>query len=317
MALLVSTIRLVKKFTLPIDDPMKTLKVVTALVILFGEVILHAEGPPRSPEAYSLISEIGKMLTVDIDAKIKELGIRIHSCELIRDNSQEKARSEVISSYTSLQSCLTDSLIGSLRRDSKRYPSGREVTYFKLWALDADGRILPPLIVRWHHSHKSWFSLLAEGFRLKTDRISQYLNFNPISNPCQLNVNDFQQRDFGNFIGDLEISVTEARNLSDYFETGRLKSVLETTKTNSIRGNVKTPKVINGARMYDGEFKVKTELEISGEQYQLKIRLRSNLNMLALNDSESLLIRLLNFFVRKNYCVRGNLEVSADGAEAL
>ena len=330
MVLQVSIIKLVKKFTLFINDPMKTLmarktlKALTALTILFGESTLHAEAPPQNPETPSLISEIGKMLTVDLDAKIKELGLRVHSCELVRDNSMEKRGSEMISSYPSLQSCLTDSLIRSLNGRPDKNLFGQEVLYIKLWALDTEGRYLPPIIVRWRHSHKGLLSLLSEGLRLKTDRLSEYLtsinSLDVVSKPCKLSFGDssrqdFQQSDFGNIIGDLEISATETKNLSDYFEPGRLKSILAATKPNSIIGNIKVPKVVNGARIYDAELKIGTELEVHGDLERIDIRIRSNINFLALNGSPSPLIRLLNLFVRKTFCVHGNLEAFANEAE--
>lgn len=239
-------------------------------LITFFSLGAFAEAPPERFDKQTFIYKVITKVAVDFDLLFKDMGIKVHSCQVI-------TKSKPLA-YDSLGHCLFVAIDNSFKT--------KEKTQIKLWVLNDKGQYLSPLIIQWKNSQSNWIAFISEFIYLSMENfLKHFVKSNESTVPCLINEEKFLSNDMGNFLGDLEISTISPWTLANYFPTNAAMTLPDIKNSNLASLRVATPERIKGKRIYEAQVDLHSSYEVSNTNNSLQIRVRTNFNFIAQRES--------------------------------
>lgn len=225
---------------------------------------------PQQYGKQSIYYSVVQKALFDVDELLQNIGIKVYACRVQNSLAPKE--------YRGVGPCLFD----SIRYNFKE----KKPSTIYVWMLNSQGQYLPPLKLEWKNTHKSWFGFSYEFLFMAFENQLRWFvkgetNLQVAEAFCrQPNVPD---RDLGNFIGNISITIPTDRRLDEYFNFGIIKQI----QTDKLDLKVRTPSYIDKKRTYQ-----------ILSQYQNK---RGDTVELALFTN-------FNIIQRREFCMNGHLE---------
>lgn len=240
------------------------------LAALFLSSLLNAaptttnDAPPTSFVDASKTYRIIQSAIIDIDKMLKDAGIRVHSCRLENGTPVN---------YPGAGACIYESLKYTFK--------DKKPSRVWLWVLNEQGQYLPPVLLEWKNSHTGIFGLAGEFVFLSFENFFGHLikKTNKVvteNGKSTCTVSDPMDRDLGNFIGDISITIPKGRSVSEYF----IIDSLDGFSAEKVNLSAKTPFYLNKKRAY----KI-TAIVQNAKQESISISMLTNYNLVSQRDS--------------------------------
>lgn len=260
----------------------KRTQILFILVIsfFFSSLKVKAQAPPLVYNKESFVYTMIKKIAGDLDKEVSSLGIKVHSCSVVLTNGK-------ILSFPSLINCLLVSLDFQLRMSTD--------SEIKAWILNAKGEYLPPLIISWRPSHKSWFGVIGEGIYLyfgeglyhELENFFKRFNSQSMSRKdCEFE-KSFLKKDLGNFVGLLSIKAPAPWTLIDYFQGAQALKYPIVDNVEQAKLIVKSPFMDKGKIVYDLQLQLFSQNRKQVGDDLLELKIRTNYNLLSTYDERT------------------------------
>lgn len=254
------------------------------LATLFLSSLLQAAPTTAADAPPTVFDEAGKTyrfvqyFIFDVDKILNDVGIRVHACRLENGPTIN---------YTGVGACIYES--------AKYTFETKKSSRIWLWVLNEHGQYLPPVLLEWKNTHRGFFSLGGEfiflSFEKSLGRFTRKKNrVESDAGQSTCTVSNPTDRDMGNFIGDLSITIPKGRKISEYF----LLNQLDGFDAEKVTLHTTTPFYLNKQRAY----KV-TAIVQNGQQESLQLSLLTNYNLTT----------------QRNSCFKGSLERKLDESQ--
>lgn len=216
---------------------MKVLRWLLVTLFLYPFAIgvpLELSTPPTSYDKASVAYRFIQLAIFDLDEILKDVGISTYACRL--DNGSNI-------SYPGVGACIYESAKFTFKE--------KRASRILVWVLNDQSQYLPPLVLEWKNSHSGLlkfggeFVFLAfEDFFGHLVRAANRVSTEKGSSPCS--VANEVERDLGNFIGNLTITIPKGRKLSEYFAVKNFDGL----SAEKIILQAETPYYLNKKRAY-------------------------------------------------------------------
>lgn len=201
------------------------------------------------------------------------MGVQVYACRL--------ENSAVAVSYHGIGQCLFESLKYNFKK--------KKSSTVLFWVLNKEGQYLPPLKLEWKNTHTGWWKfsneflfLALEGLQGRFIKKEDIYLSNREKGTCL--VAEIPNRDLGNFIGDLTLTIPKGRRLTEYFNV----SALEHVRTERVSLSVRVPFYLNKKRAY------KAKIAYTSDKAEIiEISVLTNFNLITQRD----------------FCISGNFNI--------
>lgn len=274
------------------------------LLVFMKAIGAFADPPPEKLDREYFRYYIIKNLVHDFDKDFKDMGMRVHSCQVSRGGKTL--------SFSSLGNCLFV-VIGNSFNDKEKPEA-------KLWLLNEKGEYLNPLQIYWRNTHDGWLSFLYEFIYLVNESYLKHITESENSKlPCQIAEDHFLAKDVGNFIGELRIQAIYPWKLSEYFATMKKISRVGIPDISEVALSTMSPGNINKARTYDLKLQTRNLInkDIQDEVFVLKVK--TNINLIEylkfLGEKESQPEK--KFSPQRRSCLSGEINYKSNSSGGL
>lgn len=250
---------------------MRLLNCLLALLLLVNITFAQQSAPPvlfdKQPFVYFLLRHI----VFDLDKILIEIGLQVKACRL---------DSEVLlRNHEGAGACLYEAIHHTIKF--------KRSSVIVLWVTDEKGNVLPPLKIEWTHSHSSFFKFANEFLFMSFENlfkgsVKAEHNVSSVSETGKCTLLKEQNRDLGNFIGNMIIHVPPGRRIAEYLKFGILKDV----DTQKLVLSAQVPVYLDKKRVYQAKFNYQNP-----QAETMEISIATNFNLVSQRD----------------FCIKGNL----------
>jgi hypothetical protein len=237
-----------------------------------------ADAPPTTFDEASKTYRFIQSAIIDIDKMLTDAGIKIHSCRLENGSPVN---------YPGVGSCIYESVKFTFEQ--------KKASRIWLWVLNDKGQYLPPLLLEWQNTHNGLFKLGGEFLFLSFENFFGYMTkkanrVSSVDGKSTCDVSSPTDRDLGNFIGDISITIPKGRKISEYF----ILNNIDGFAAEKISLHATMPFYLNKKRAY----KI-TAIMQNGQQESIQVSMVTNYNLVSQRQS----------------CFKGSLEHKSKDSE--
>lgn len=232
--------------------------------LLLSAPTTAADAPPNAYNEASRTYRFISSFIVDIDKMLKELGIKVHSCRL--ENGAPV-------NFPGVGACVYESVKYTFEH--------KQASRIWLWVLNDQGQYLPPLLLEWRNTHLGLFKLGGEFIFLSFENFFGNLTrkANRVTSETgksTCSVASSNDRDLGNFIGDISITIPKGHKISEYF----ILNNIDGFDAEKITIHATTPFYLNKQRAY----KI-TAIVQNGQRESIQVSMLTNYNLISQRES--------------------------------
>jgi hypothetical protein len=232
--------------------------------LLLAAPTTTADAPPTAYDEASKTYRFIQSAIVDIDIMLTEIGIKVHSCRLENDNPVN---------FPGVGACIYESAKFTFEQ--------KKASRIWLWILNEKGQYLPPLLLEWQNSHSGLVNLGGEFLFLSFENF-----FGPLTKKANrvtsaqgqstCSISGPTDRNLGNFIGNISITIPKGRKISEYF----ILNSFDGFAAEKISVQATTPFYLNKKRAYKVTALVQNE-----QQESIQVSMLTNYNLVSQRES--------------------------------